>query len=178
MRNGECAFMNVRIHIAEMTCRWCRQTDFQHCLTPHCWMLQQKCYVMVIFVGFCCCTGKFSRTCMLQLLRFILRLSPCISRPGNFDRSASSTTYKWHIEVAVSLGPSSPLKWPGNAFLCVKCLSVNVIITDLRCFPTSLTAVWNLKFEILVRVFETEIRWASQRAYFCWLLIPASKVIC
>ena len=161
-----------------MTCRWCRQTDFQHCLTPHCWMLQQQCYVMVIFVGSCCCTGNFSRSGMLQLLRFILRLSPSISRPGKFDKSASKTNYKLHIEVVVSLGPMRPLKWPGNAFLCVECLSVNVIITDLRCFPTSLTAVWNLKFEILVRVFETEIRWASQRAYFCWLLLPASKVIC
>ena len=131
-----------------------------------------------IFVGSCCCTSNFSRSGMLLLLRFTLRFSPSISRPGKFDKSASKTNYKLHIEVVVSLGPMRPLKWPGNAFLCVECLSVNVIITDLRCFPTSLTAVWNLKFEILVRVFETEIRWASQRAYFCWLLIPASKVIC
>ena len=119
---------------------------FSALLDSHCWRLQQKCYVMVIFVGFCCCTGKFSRTCMLQLLRFILRLSPCISRPGNFDRSASSTTYKWHIEVAVSLGPSSPLKWPGNAFLCVKCLSINVIITAFALFSN--VTHGSLKFEI------------------------------
>ena len=94
-----------------------------------------------IFVGSCCCTSNFSRSSMLLLLRFTLRFSSSISRPGKFDRSASQKKIKLHIEVVVSLGPMRPLKWPGNAFLCVECLSVNVIITDLRCFPTSLTAV-------------------------------------
>ena len=130
------------------------------------------------FCGFLLLHKQLFKIWHALLLRFTLRFSPSISRPGKFDKSASKTNYKSHIEVVVSLGPMRPLKWSGNAFLCVECLSVNVIITDLRCFPTSLTAVWNLKFEILVRVFETEIRWASQRAYFCWLLIPASKVIC
>ena len=115
---------------------------FQHCLTPHCRMLQQQCYVTVIFLWVpvaaqatfqdLACSSCYGLHCVSRLL---------YRGQANLTEALAKTNYKLHIEVVVSLGPMRPLKWPGNAFLCVECLSVNVIITDLRCFPTSLTAV-------------------------------------
>lgn len=73
---------------------------------------------------------------MLQLVRFILRLSPSISRPDIFDSSVTrKKIYELqimnflHIAVVVFLGTMKPPKWPEIVCFCFKSLSANVIIT-------------------------------------------------